>query len=319
MGATIVAGLSGLAVLMGLTWLISWTNQNTLKRGDRDNIDITAEGIPRPGTEIHGIDTSKDIYNTVVNPGVLVNPDAGLSDFEKEQRYLENLRKNEEIPEEYQGIDWTNRPTTVQPNFESNISNEKVQENPYEVLIDTPNVETKPLEGEKEEDIPKVEDVPKVEEKEEIKPTIPTPTPTPSTDIKDTTNENQEFSIDTSSLQAIIDQVNKDYADRIAREDAIRKENQEREDNAYERAVASMRRAGINPNLMNVVQAASGGGITNASQKDYSIWQSEVNKQLALLEQQIQNNFQGTENDKKNFMQGISTLITLFAIGAKMK
>ena len=52
---------------------------------------------------------------------------------------------------------------------------------------------------------------------------------------------------------------------RWEREDAIRAETQAREDSAYQRAVADMRKAGINPNLMNVQPASSGGGITQAS------------------------------------------------------
>ena len=49
------------------------------------------------------------------------------------------------------------------------------------------------------------------------------------------------------------------------REDEIRKETQEREDTAYQRAIEDMRKAGINPNLVGVNPAQSGGGIIQAS------------------------------------------------------
>ena len=55
------------------------------------------------------------------------------------------------------------------------------------------------------------------------------------------------------------------------REDAIRKETQEREDSAYQRAVADMRKAGINPNLVGINPAQSGGGITQASQMESTL------------------------------------------------
>lgn len=64
------------------------------------------------------------------------------------------------------------------------------------------------------------------------------------------------------------------------REDAIRKETQEREDTAYQRAVADMRLAGINPNLTGVQPAQSGGGITNATTNE-----SSINTQLQIIAQ----------------------------------
>ena len=100
------------------------------------------------------------------------------------------------------------------------------------------------------------------------------------------------------------------------REDSIRKETQEREDTAYQRAVEDMRKAGINPELLGVSPASSGGGITSATRKDYSVFNTLLNNQYELLKQEIQNNFQGSENEKDRILGLLKSVITLAGISS---
>ena len=116
-----------------------------------------------------------------------------------------------------------------------------------------------------------------------------------------------------------------------AREDQIRKETQEREDNAYQRAVADARKAGINVNLMDIQPATSGGGISsgtaiysgmlenamsghssrfinsqNIGSQEYI---AELTNATKILEAQINNNFKGSENEKNRILELIEEII----------
>lgn len=100
------------------------------------------------------------------------------------------------------------------------------------------------------------------------------------------------------------------------REDAIRKHVEEREDNALQRWVADARKAGINPNLaLGATGAASGGGITNASNRDYTlentVLQGDINQALADLERA----FQKDENAKDR----LNRIFSSFGLGAIMR
>lgn len=104
-----------------------------------------------------------------------------------------------------------------------------------------------------------------------------------------------------------------------AREDKIRKETQEREDNAYVRAVRDMKNAGINPNLVGINPANSGGGMTSASNvlgtlpqaktAEISKYQAElnaeINKYIAELNNMVK---QGTATEG-NITSIITSLI----------
>lgn len=92
------------------------------------------------------------------------------------------------------------------------------------------------------------------------------------------------------------------------REDEIRKETQEREDTAYQRAVEDMKKAGINPNIFaGASAAASGGGITNASRKDFTKEMSKYEATIELLLTIINNEFKGSENEKDRIAKTIQT------------
>lgn len=104
------------------------------------------------------------------------------------------------------------------------------------------------------------------------------------------------------------------------REDQIRKEVQEREDTAYERAIESLRRAGVNPNLLSsITPAASGGGLYNASQIDTSTLTTQMNIDLEKMQQMIDQAFEGDENAKNRFTDVFSGLLSNILMMVIMK
>ncbi len=103
------------------------------------------------------------------------------------------------------------------------------------------------------------------------------------------------------------------------REDAIRKETQEREDTAYQRAVADMRKAGIDPNLLGVTPAMSGGGITSATKKDYTRLSEETDVLLTLLTQALDHEFTKEENTKDRIANTIQSVLGVFSATKKLK
>lgn len=208
----------------------------------------------------------------------------------------------------------------------SDLAEPGAQELPY-----LPNAETKPYTEVKPipEGIPSdlaepgVQELPYLPnagtaEKEKTLPTIPPISEgLPSTEIKDETQTNIEQAINpTFDMQGMYDFILQQQQRQWEREDQIRAETQAREDNAWQRSVEDMRKAGVNPNLVNAGPAASGGGITQATGLDYSPWTAEINKQLALVEQEIENNFKGDENSKDRLTKGLTSLLQLFSLMA---
>ena len=144
----------------------------------------------------------------------------------------------------------------------------------------------------------------------------PTPAPTPLPDIKDETSTNVEQSIDNTDVLEMLKGLRNE---QWAREDEIRKETQAREDTAFSRGIADMRRAGVNVNLVGAQPAESGGGITQATGIDGSIYGAETNKFIALLEQEIDNAFKGDENSKDRFADLIGGLVQTIVAGLLLK
>lgn len=93
-----------------------------------------------------------------------------------------------------------------------------------------------------------------------------------------------------------------------AREDAIRQAVWNREDSAYSRAVADMRKAGINPNLLGVTPSASGGGITQATGKE-SILSSKINSEIDMIMQQIDKEFDMDQNQRDRIQRYIESAL----------
>lgn len=133
---------------------------------------------------------------------------------------------------------------------------------------------------------------------------------TPSTGEQDETSGIIEENETIRPSESLIDKY-KDYQKELwEREDAIRKETQEREDTAYQRAVEDMRRAGINPNLIGVNPSASGGGITQAT-STLGNFNNEFNTLKDYAVAQINNVIKESEGDKSRITQGIGDIIDL--------
>ena len=111
----------------------------------------------------------------------------------------------------------------------------------------------------------------------------------------------------------------KDRNERWEREDQIRKETQEREDTAYQRAVKDAWASGINPNLMNVQPASSGGGITQAQGINPALGSLSQNEYLLELEKELDQAFKGDQNEKDRIKDLIANLLMIFAFAGRKK
>lgn len=205
------------------------------------------------------------------------------------------------------GMDATN-PLYIPPSEEltkpneNEVSNPAITDNPAD--LKWPTIETLPEEATKPEtsteaEVPKVEDVPKVETgtESDIKPPEQEPPIIQEEEkVTDDTFTNLENAITPfDPLKWAEEQQTKMWE----REDAIRAETQAREDNAYQRTIEDMQRAGINPNLLgSITPAASGGGITNATPADTTLAQKQMEKDMELLKQSIDLAFKEDQNKR---------------------
>lgn len=129
-------------------------------------------------------------------------------------------------------------------------------------------------------------------------------------DITDTTGQNTDLSIGNlfdEYIKAMQDMQKAEWE----RADKIRKETQEREDTAWQRAIRDINASGANANLLNVSPAASGGGIIATQNTQASAYTEKLKTITDYIQQQIENNFKGDENEKDRFMKGIATLVSL--------
>lgn len=142
--------------------------------------------------------------------------------------------------------------------------------------------------------------------------------------LKDATDENLGTEIIKPIEQpSALNEAIKLRDEEWARADAIRKETQEREDNAYSRKIQDLRNSGVNVNLMgDMSPAPTGGGITNETGSvNYAMAEKEYQAQIDLLMQEIEQNFQGNQAEKDRIKDIIKSVITAGALlgGAGIK
>lgn len=113
------------------------------------------------------------------------------------------------------------------------------------------------------------------------------------------------------TLQWAEEQQNKEWE----RENAIRKETQEREDSALQRWVADAQKAGINANLFSGQGAASGGGITSATGLNMSQYETTANKLLEEWKTMVEQDFERNENRKDRYNKIMTGLLNLAGLG----
>lgn len=119
--------------------------------------------------------------------------------------------------------------------------------------------------------------------------------------IEDTTNQNIEQSIGGS------------FNDYMMKLEELQEKQWEREDTAYQRAVEDARLAGINVGAL--------GGSIQPAQSTTNVMTSagttELNKIAEFLQQEIENNFKGDENEKDRFIQAIQMLFMYGLVSKK--
>ena len=99
-------------------------------------------------------------------------------------------------------------------------------------------------------------------------------------------------------------------AEKMAKLEEWRKEDQHRQDTAIQRKVEDMRKAGINPNLQNVTGAESTSNINSLSETDYTFLQSYLEK--------VKNDKEMDMREKELVINAITKVLGGFAGGLQM-
>lgn len=132
---------------------------------------------------------------------------------------------------------------------------------------------------------------------DELKENSPSNKENPKQEVEDKTFDNIENQITS------FDDFYKDYLKHI----------EEREDTAYQRAVADARKAGINPNLMNIQPASTAGSANIGSAQVQGSQNRELEKYLKELDLYITEELKTSEGAKDRLTSLISSVIMLLA------
>lgn len=131
----------------------------------------------------------------------------------------------------------------------------------------------------------------------------------------ETQNENTVIEEQLTPEQIARQQALEDRAHAEEREDEIRKETQAREDNAIQRQISDMLKAGVNPNLLsNITGSASGGGIMNATMPNTTLQTAELNAMIQSTLNEINNTVKMDENQKDRVNDILRTLLTFVIV-----
>jgi hypothetical protein len=137
--------------------------------------------------------------------------------------------------------------------------------------------------------------------------------------IEDKTDENINTEINNFNINDWLKWAEEQQKKQWEREDNIRKETQSREDSAYQRAITDAKKAGINPNLMNIEPAQSGGGITHATNIDMSAITGQMDIDLKEMQQIIDNAFKEDENKKDRLNDLFGNIISALVMAVLFK
>lgn len=124
----------------------------------------------------------------------------------------------------------------------------------------------------------------------------------------DKDNNNSSSDIDSINSE-LKESLSNDQKELWEREDEIRRHVEEREDSAYQRAVADMKKAGINPELLGVNPANSGGGIFSASRLDNSLLNTDLSGAYSELIAQLNNEVKIDENQKDRILSIVNNFV----------
>lgn len=130
--------------------------------------------------------------------------------------------------------------------------------------------------------------------------------------IGNATNEEESINASgqTPNANDWYEQWKTDRNETWAREDAIRAEQYERDDTAYQRMIDDMRKAGINPNLVGGTPISSNGSVSTAETQGgaaQSGYGTDMNAALTKVTQELQQ--QGISQD------GILKILSILAMG----
>lgn len=130
--------------------------------------------------------------------------------------------------------------------------------------------------------------------------------------IKDMTGYNEN--VQTKNWEQLIEEAKKrdeeNYQKAIEREDAIRKETQEREDTAVRRWAEDAEKAGFNLNQVSQIGSAeSGGGITTAQTPDYTTFTQAQALEMEEIMKKMEQEFEMNENAKDRITNVIRNLV----------
>lgn len=141
--------------------------------------------------------------------------------------------------------------------------------------------------------------------------------------IIDSTEENVENSISAyDNIERYMKLFQEQQDKYIALQEKWRAEDQERADNAYQRAIKDMYRSGIDPNQIgNVTPAEVGGQVQQPFNGITTGLQTALSKEMEVLQTMIENSFKGDENDKDRFTDIFNKVLGVVAIlgAASMK
>ena len=134
--------------------------------------------------------------------------------------------------------------------------------------------------------------------------------------IIDSTEENVENSISAyDNIERYMKLFQEEQDKYIALQEKWRKEDQERADNAFSRAIKDMYRSGIDPNQIgNITPAEVGGQVQQPFNGITTGLQTALSKEMEVLQTMIEQSFKGDENEKDRFTDIINKVISAVAI-----